>query len=306
VETWNSFVVDTRTSKVYSVAGGGHQDYSGNEVDVLDLEVAQPAWSERLAPTPNNQVTDCNSYYTDGRPAARHSYYGLTLSETTDRFMLFGGAHWCSLGGFFAPVSSYNITLNAYSPSGTHPDLPSAFKGVASYSVNPSTGDVYVALNSNFGRWNRASNTFTSDLGATGSNPFTGGEAMSAMDTFRDRILVLGGLNRVHNLYTISRNSWVSITLTGPNAAVVSNAGQGALVYVAGIDKYLIRLSGSGGTVYQVHPTTFDVSIFTTSGGTSIPSTPNGPYNKFLYVPRLGGSIYVPDYFGNAWFLRLQ
>src|SRR5262249_44438597 len=28
VETWTSFVVDTRTSKVYSVANGGHGDYS--------------------------------------------------------------------------------------------------------------------------------------------------------------------------------------------------------------------------------------------------------------------------------------
>ena len=62
---WNSVVVDTRTSKVYSVAGGGHQDYSGNEVDVLDLEVALPAWSQVLAPTPNSQLLDCQSYYAD-------------------------------------------------------------------------------------------------------------------------------------------------------------------------------------------------------------------------------------------------
>jgi hypothetical protein len=37
-----------------------------------------------------------------------------------------------------------------------------------------------------------------------------------------------------------------------------------------------------------------------------VPSTLNGPYNKFLYVPQLQGVIYVPQYDSNAWFLRLH
>src|SRR5262249_43275709 len=39
VIAWTGFVVDIRDSKVYSVANGGHNDYSGNEVDALDLEL---------------------------------------------------------------------------------------------------------------------------------------------------------------------------------------------------------------------------------------------------------------------------
>ena len=305
---WNSVVVDTRNSKVYSVAGGGHQDYSGNEVDVLDLEVAIPAWSQVLAPTPNSQLLDCQSYYADGRPASRHSYYGLTFSEANDRFMLFGGAHWCSLGNFFAPISSYNITANTYNPAGTHPDLPSAFKGTTSFALDPSTGDVYAANNFVFGRWNRASNTFTT-LNPTGSGPNSVGEAMSAMDTTRGRILILGGQGPTHHHYTLSSNTFASITLTGANPAdvtAVGNAGQASLVYVAAIDRYLVRRGGAGGTVYQINPATFDVSIFATTNGGSIPGTQNGPYNKFVYVPRLGGCIYVPDYGGNVWFVRVQ
>jgi hypothetical protein len=37
-----------------------------------------------------------------------------------------------------------------------------------------------------------------------------------------------------------------------------------------------------------------------------VPATQNGPYNKFLYVPRLGGVIYAPTYSGNVWFMRIR
>jgi hypothetical protein len=302
---WTSFVVDTRTSKVYSLANGGHSDYAGNEVDVLDLEVAQPAWSQILAPTPNAQLTNCQSYYADGRPAARHSYYGVTLNEINDRFMLFGGVNWCVNGGFFTAISSYNIGANSWSASTTHGSLPGGFAGVAAYSVDPATGDVYGFHNFNYGRWNRSTSgdSFTT-LNPTGNGP-GGNGAMSAMDTARGRILIVGS-GSDHHLYTKSSNSFTSITLTGPNAADVSGGSGDAMVYVPAIDRYLVRRGGAGGTVYQIHPSTFDVTTFATTDGVSIPSTQNGPYNKFLYVPRLRGCVYVPSYSGNAWFLRVH
>jgi len=89
---WTSFVVDTRTSKVYSVANGGHQGYGGNEVDALDLERSQPLWSQVLAPTPAAQVLNCQAFYADNTPTSRHTYYGVTFNEFDDRFMLFSGA----------------------------------------------------------------------------------------------------------------------------------------------------------------------------------------------------------------------
>src|SRR5688572_17474908 len=82
VVAWTSLVVDTRTSKVYSVANGGHNDYAGNEVDALTLETENPFWTEVLASTPSAQIPnpgDGSSYYGDGRPVSRHSYYGVTL-----------------------------------------------------------------------------------------------------------------------------------------------------------------------------------------------------------------------------------
>ncbi len=302
VIAWTSFVVDTRTSKVYSLANGGHYDYAGNEVDELDLERPQPVWAARLGPTPNAQITGCGSYYADDRPTSRHSYYGVTLNEFEDRIMLFGGGIWCANGTTHTAISSYNISANTWSPSTAHDHIPVIFAGVPAYSRDPFTGNVYVSRNFAFGRWNRSTNTFT-NLTPGGSGP-AGDGAMSAMDTTRGCILFLGGPAASRHYYTLSTNAWTQVTLTGPNAADVSGAGKAAMVYVEAIDRYLIRLGGAGGTVYQVHPSTFEVTVFATTGGASVPSTQNGPYNKFLYAPRLRGIVYVPSYSGNVWFLR--
>jgi len=300
VIAWTSFVVDVRDSKVYSAANGGHNDYSGNEVDVLDLELAQPTWREVLAPTPAGQLTNCQSYYADGRPASRHSYYGATFDPLGAGIMLFGGANWCTGGGFHGAVSSYNIGANTWSSA--HPNLPSVISGgVGAYAVNPSTGDVYAARDFSLAVWNRSTNSFTSPSpsGVTA----VGNEAMSAFDTTRGRILFLSDVDR--NYYTVASNSWTRVALTGPNAADVM-VPQAALVYVEQIDRYLVRRANAGGTVYQINPSTFEVTTFATSDGGAIPSTLNGPYNKFLYVPRLRGAVYVPAYNSGVWFLRIH
>src|SRR5712671_522863 len=303
VEAWTSFVIDTRTSKVYSVANGGHADYGGNEVDELNLELAQPAWVQRLAPTPNNQIVGEATYYSDGRPTSRHTYYGATFNEAGDRIMLVGGARFGFQQGFgISTTDSYNITANNYSPAGTHPDIsPGAITAFIGFNTtgNPLTGDIYSFGNFASGKWTRTTNTWAA-LGASGTGPY-GQESMSAVDTNRGRIFILGGRSEERHILTLSTKAFTQITLAGPNAASVAGENKGAMVYVPALDSYLIRLAAAGGAVYQVQAATFTVTPFVTINGGSIPGTLNGPFNKFLYVPRLGGCVYVPSYAGNAW-----
>jgi len=302
VIAWTSFVVDTRTSKVYSPANGGHIDYAGNEVDVLDLERDQPVWTQVLAPTPANQITQCTSYYADDHPTSRHSYFGVTFNESQDRIMLIGGAWWCGAGGFHTAISSYNIGANSWSPSTTHGNVPGIYAGVAAYIGDPFTGDVYAGREFNFGRWNRSSNTFTT-LNPSGSRIPALNGAMSAFDTTRGGILFLG---LTGDFYKLSSNAWTQVALTGPNAGSIAGVTDNSMVYVAAIDSYLVRFEPAGGTVYQVNAANLQVTTMPTTGGASVPSTINGPYNKFLYVPRLRGVVYVPSYSGNVWFLRVH
>jgi hypothetical protein len=304
---WTSFVADPRTSKVYTVANGGHAGYGGNEVDALELELAVPRWVEVLAPTPAANAPKCVEYYNDGRPTSRHTYYGITFNEFDNRIMFMGGSWFCDNGTpFLQTMDSYNIGSNSYSAAGTHPNLTSVFRTFAvSYTGDPFTGDIYAVQSGTTGRWNRSSNTFTADIGATGSVN-SGGYAYSAFDTTRSRIYLQGGDNNSHQLYTLSANQWTTVTLTGANSADLPAAQAGMFYVPAPLDAYLVRGEGAGGTVYRVNASTFEVTTLPTTGGSSIPSTQNGPFNKFVYVPRLGGAVYVPSYTGNAWFLRLH
>ena len=300
VNAWNSFVADPRTSKVYSAAAGGHGDYGGNEVDMLDVEREVPVWTELLARS--NVPTGNVNYYPDGTPTSRHIYYSITFDEFNNRVMLFGGARFGD--GFFThKMDSYNLTTNSYSPAGTHPDLPTVLQGTKAVVLDPNTGNAYFLQDLVLGRWNRSSNTVQT-LSPSGSGA-GGGEAASAFDTSRNRILFAGGFFDDHHIYTLPTNAWTSITFSGANAANVRGSQMG-MFYVAALDRFLVRRAGSGGTVYQINPSTFEATTFPTTGGASIPATMNGPYNKFLYLPRLGGAVYVPTYDGNVWFLRLH
>lgn len=303
-DAWNSLVVDPVTSRVYNVAAGGHNDYAGNEVEYLDLNKATPNWVLALAPTPSSQLTNGASYYSDGRPAARHSYYGITYSPEGRRIFLLGGAHWSYNGGFHDAISSYNIDSNTYSPASAHGQWNTAGVPVPACCADPATGDVYVLHNWQIGRWRPRTNTWTRNLNATGASS-AGEYTCSAFDSTRGRAFFLGGSAGSNHIYTPATNAMAAVTLSGPAVSSVKGDERG-MVYVPAIDAYLVRARGAGGTVYRINASTFECTVLSTSGGGSVPATLNGPYNKFLYVPALRGVVYVPTYAGNAWFLRLH
>lgn len=82
------------------------------------------------------------------------------------------------------------------------------------------------------------------------------------------------------------------------------------LVYVPPIDKFLARANAAGSKVYAIDPATFAVTYLETTGGSSVPSgvvhtNEEAVYNRWLYIPALGGIVYFPAAKSNAWFLRL-
>jgi len=306
-DAWNSLVVDPVTSRVYNVAAGGHNDYAGNEVEYLDLNKAAPNWVRALDPTLAGQYANPGngaSYYNDGHPGSRHSYYGITYSPLNRRIYLLGGAIWSESGGFHSAISSYNIDSNTYSPPNSHGNWNDSGNPVPACATDPATGDVYVLHNVMLGRWRPRTNTWTTSLSPSGSVPY-GLYACSAFDSTRGRAFFLGGESGINHIYTPATNTMMAVTLSGSAAGAVKG-DERAMVYVPALDAYLVRGRAAGATVYRINAGTFECSVLTTTGGGSVPSTTNGPYNKFLYVPQLRGAIYVPTYQGNAWFLRLH
>ena len=306
VEAWTGFALDTRTSRLYSVASGGHNDYGGNEVNYLALDTETPGWVEAKPPTPSAQITNCGSYYADGRPTSRHQYYGAVFSEQADAIVLMGGAQWCTSGGFHNATDTYDISSNTYSTSGQHPSLPPDFRGdVIGICADPSTGDVYTFAQNSIAKWDAVDNTFTVLNTNFVSNP-KGQNGPTACDTSRNRIFLVGGQYSHRHLYSISGNSVTQPTLSGAAASAVQNCSGGSMmVYVPEMDAYLLCVGGgSQGVVYRINASTFECTSFASNASIPAVGNGNGVYGKFAYVPRLRGCVLVTQHAQNAWFLR--
>lgn len=301
VIAWCGLSLDTRNSTLYSAAGGGHSDYAGNEVHAIGLAVNTPQWVERRAATAASQVLASRAYYADGRPTSRHSYYGVAFNEKRGRILLLAGSRWGD-GYQTEALDGFNLATLDWDRAGTYPNAPAAVTTYFGAAVveHKSTGDLYAFANYNAYRWNNATNTWSA---AVSGGTIYGIEAASALDSRRNRVLVVGGHGADRGLYTLGSATTASVTLTGTHASALNLPGNG-MVYEPTLDAYLVRRPDAGGTVYRINAQTWAVSTFATTGGSSIPAAQNGVYRRWLYVPALGGVVYCPSYTSNLWFLR--
>lgn len=316
ISAWNGFAVNPATSDVWLVAAGGHADYAGNEVNKLNLASNSPAWTQVLAPTSNANLVDAASYYADGKPTSRHHFYGVQFSAAASRVMLFGGSMWAAGGGFHNAISGFHVGTQTYDSSATHGNMGGAYgSDVFASCVDTNTGHIYIFQDFGVGRWHSGTFAWSEVLAPGGGNP-AGQNGPTAFDSTRNRIFLVGGQYTHRHLYDIAGNSFSQPTLTGAAASAVENCSAGSsMVYVPALDVYLLRPTGSGGTVYQITASgsTFTCTTFATSGGASIPesanndgSNANGPYAKFIYVPNCKGVWYTPRHNANGWFLRVH
>lgn len=87
VAAWSGGIADTRRNRLV-VWGGGHDDYSGNEVYALDLDAL--TMSRLNSPSPPSG--DCVETLSDGTPPSRHTYNGLSYVPDTDSMFSYTGS----------------------------------------------------------------------------------------------------------------------------------------------------------------------------------------------------------------------
>ena len=301
VTAWNGFAIDTRDGSIYSAANGGHTDYAGNEVNRIKLTDDVPRWTEPRSATPASQVRENGTHYADGRPTSRHTCYGTTVNQVRNRVMILGGSRWGN-GYMLGTVDGFNLGTNDWDPARTYPDETTELGSTPCPAVteNKATGDLYMFASWKVMRWSNSTNQWST---VVGNASVYGQYAASAMDTKRNRVLLVGGNANDHGIYNVATNTTQTITLTGTYASALSGDGNG-MVYDPLQDAFLLRKGGSGNTVYRINASTFAVDVMTTTNGTSVPATTNGVWSRFLYVPQLKGVVYAPTYDGNLWFLR--
>jgi hypothetical protein len=308
---WNSWAGDPIRCAVYAM-GGGHNDYGGNEFYEISFNRSTPTAIRRLnasASVQNNQT-----HNDDGRPQARHTYWGEAFNEQDDKIMLAGGARYNN--GFpLITTDSYNIGSNNYSPAGTHPNMQTGWD-VADmvFCANPFTGDLIGPDSSGNelpSTWTRSSNTWVPS-NSTGTKPNVGnGFTSTAFDTKRNGMFEVGGSQNGHHFYDVTTKVWTEITISGAEATTVQNSLSMGMIYIPSLDAFLLKAVGANGTVYKIAWTgaaTMTATVFSVSGGSGItfPYDQSRPYNKFFAFPKLGVAVYFDAWDTNPWILKYE
>lgn len=89
IEAWSGGAFDTRRNRLL-VWGGGHADYSGNEIYAFDLNSL--AWERLTEPSPDVGGDPESGVYPDGQPRSRHTYDYIEYLPNQDLFCSFGGS----------------------------------------------------------------------------------------------------------------------------------------------------------------------------------------------------------------------
>jgi hypothetical protein len=86
---WSGGAYDAKRERLI-VWGGGHSDYSGNEIYAFDMNSLK--WARINEPSSDVGGDEHSGIYPDGLPRSRHTYNYIQYLPSLDRFCTFGGA----------------------------------------------------------------------------------------------------------------------------------------------------------------------------------------------------------------------
>jgi hypothetical protein len=281
------------------VWGGGHGQYSGNELYAFSLESL--AW-ERLDDPSNPPGVDV-PYAPDGRPTSRHTYGYLQYVPTIDRFCTFGGAAFYTSGQTGTDlVDCFDFDSATWETSVSI--VPSGGNGYAFSAVDPLHGFVYQhgpGGSSQLVRFRAADNTW-STITVTGT-PYIGSafDATAAFDPQRQQLVAVGNGITIWDVDPESTNATATQPTTSGAAAL-----EGA--YAPGFDydpvsETMIGWDG-GQTIYALDLDTLAWTHVAGAGADPGPANANGTYGRFRYVPSMNVFVVVSASDGNVFVYR--
>ena len=297
ITAWNGAAFDGRQNWYFF--GGGHADYSGNEV--YDFDFATLKWSRLTEPSkmqPQVKGGPC-AETVDNTPLSSHTYDGFLYVPTTKSAWLWPGVDFC-WGGQHPRNATWEFDP-ASKKWHHHPVMPT--KGMATLSAfDAKTGRV-VLFNGGTALWfdPRADRYF-------GESPYAGdiGWGTGTIDSDQREFygLVNAGLFR----------SRMGATAMGPVSYVtkpndlppgLSSSGAG-LVYDG--KRHEIVAWGGGKTLWVYTPATGRWGVLPTAEGTAPISTHNAAdprvFSKWIYIPGVDAFAGYNEVAEGVWLYR--
>lgn len=320
ISTWNGAALKESGSVYMLGAAGGHQDYVGNEVDELALNVATPRWVQVRAPSANADIYNLSAYYADLRPAASHTYTSTHYHAALNRMFIlsFGGLN----GAYPAPPSSFAyatrhfvISYDRTAGEWDRPDAPDAFDpypaggdNIAALCVsNPLTGKLYYSRSLN-GFWEfDPRKPRGSQWTRLHQNALNGNYVSGALDPVRLRLFAVGSYERTRPPQVFDVTTGQNITSTTPlgglGAGALSPEPYQGVCFDRVNDAFLVFHNTDPISFHVVSGAQLSVSTQATTG-TPPAARPNGIHNAVQYVPELRGVVLANRHSGNVYFMR--
>lgn len=288
-EAWNSAVLDTRRNRLI-VWGGGHADYSGNEMYALDL--GSSTVSRITDPGLPLATSGCPDAIAGGaQPNSRHTYDGIAYMENVDRMFVFGGSLTpCGfLGNGTWTFNFANSTWEKRNPSGTIPE-PEA--GIVS-AYDSTTGDVFLHDRQYLYRYTFSSNRYQR-LSASNGIDY---HMTAVIDPVRKKFVIVGaGEVYVYDISSTSNYTRQTLGTTGGDAIV--NSIYPGLAYHPPSGK-IVAWNGAD-TVYSLDLNTGVWSSTSPAGGPG-PAVENGTYKRWSYSPTSNAFVVVNSMDSDAY-----
>ncbi len=290
ISKWNGAAFDGR---YWYFHGGGHRDYSGNEVysfDFVDL-----TWSRLTDPSPfvyqNSKTGKWDARKSREHPCPRvpdldgdgkfdapvpgHTYDSIVYSPKTKTIFLWTQVAFCVGGNGWSGNPIWEFDPDSKSWSGHRPAKSKEFKGYRSAELDPATGNIILVSRDRMAIFDVETKEYT-DIRKVNK---TGSDGTGAIDPVR-------------RLFVLSDRTGVRSTKLG-NDRILGGLGnpirRPAFNQMAGVaynsrDKNLVYWPGDR-RIFTLDPVANDWVLYENHGGKS----PKGrrPFSKFLYIEAL-------------------
>ena len=304
MDPWSGGAFDTKRDQLI-IWGGGHGDYSGNEIYTFSLKTF--TWTR--VNNPSNPPAKDVAYATDGGPCSRHTYNYIQYVPSIDRFVTLGGAGFYQSGQTGTnEVDAFDFETKKWSKLAS---MPQKTFGIGAFSaVDSSTGYVWQhgagGKMLNIAHYVPSTNTWVSHNGIwdEGENDFSY-YLTAAVDTKR-KLFVACGRGDLWSWNTAEAGKLVGkkIETTG-DIEIIKKASPG-FEYHPKSDRFI---AWSGGA--DVYTLNMDTKVWTkvqpATENTVIPTAAasNGTFGRFRYSPNKDVFVVVNKTTEDVYIYRL-
>lgn len=315
IVTGGLYIGSVQTAGTFLVIfGGGHTNYSGNEVYAYGpLENDSPVWQKLRAatsPAPTNVDEDGS-----GNPVSRHTYDALVYVDdgTRNWMMCMGILYSYSASNGYNSVHRFDFDVASPASNLPWAKRADAYGAANITAYEPLSGRVwyYVSGANHVGYFDVAANTKTDALYK--SPVGAGGNTASDIDTSRGLWAwwsSSGGISFYRTNNGVSNDYYV------PTTTGTAPSGQGSILYDSVADVFRVRLDADGKKIWTLTPPASNPyaggNAWTWSSATpgtgATPDTGNaqGTFGRFGYSPNADVKGYVlmnnPD--GKIYFYK--